>query len=285
LEVKADSEYDFYELINHYIRPLQNLLTLATMKPNSILELNVYSKQVSFEKNEGGSLETPIQLFFQQRHFNPRLGHPLVPDDMLFTLQDLPDGFQSAMERWFRVSDELDSVCSLFFAVQYTPSLYLENKFLNIVQAFESYHRRRMKNEVLPKAEYRSLKSGILKKVDAEQAKWLEPHLAYSNEPRLEHRLIELTERVSEALVPLVSNKQAFAKMVKDTRNYLTHYDGRLKSKAASGGQLFWLTQKLSYLLQACLLMELGIPLEQCTRLLRRNQAFIFAMGQSSSES
>jgi DNA-binding transcriptional MerR regulator len=201
---------------------------------------------------------------------------------MLFTLGDIADDFQSVMERWFAISDDLETVCNLFFGVQYTPTLNLENRFLNVVQAVESYHRRRMKNEVLPKADHKRLKSAVLSKVDAEHKIWLEGLLAYSNEPRLEHRIRELTEKAAEVINPLVTNKEEFARKVKDTRNYLTHYDKHLKDKAARGVELFWLTQKLSYLLQACFLIELGLPLEKCAKLLHRNQAFIFAVGQLS---
>jgi hypothetical protein len=282
LELKAHNEYGFNDLTYQCVRPLQDLLSLATTKPNSILELNVFSKQAFFEKEDGETVEIPIQLCFQQKYFEPRLGNLLIPDYMLFTLGDIADDFQSVMERWFAISEDLDTVCNLFFGVQYTPTLNLENRFLNVVQAVESYHRRRMKNEVLPKAEHKRLKSAVLNKVDAEHKIWLEGLLAYSNEPRLEHRIRELTEKAAEVINPLVTNKEEFAKKVKDTRNYLTHYDKRLKEKAARGEELFWLTQKLSYLLQACFLIELGLPLEKCAQLLHRNQAFIFAVGQLS---
>ena len=282
LEVKADKKYPVHELISQFIRPLQNLLSLATTKPNTILELNVYSKEVSFEKSNGEVVETPIKVFFQQRYFEPRQGKLLIPDYMLFTLHDIEGDFPSIIERWFQVSADLDSVCDLYFGIQYTPSMYSENRFLNIAQAVESYHRRRMKNNVLPKAEHKALKEAILSQVDAEHREWLKGQLAYSNEPRLEQRIRELTENVYEAVAPLISNKEEFAKKVKDTRNFLTHYDKRLEDKAAKGSELFWLTRKLSYLLQSCFLMELGLPLEKCAQLLRRNQAFIFAMGQAN---
>ncbi|HMG76672.1 MAG TPA: HEPN domain-containing protein [Pyrinomonadaceae bacterium] len=180
MEVKADKEYAFHDLIYQFIRPLQNLLSLATTKPNSILELNVFSKRVFCEKEDGERVETPIQLCFQQKYFEPRLSKLLIPDYMLFTLHDIANNFQAVMERWFSISNELDSVCNLFFGIQYTPTLNLENKFLNTVQAVESYHRRRMKNEVLPKAEHERLKSAVLNKVDAEHRAWLKGLLAYA---------------------------------------------------------------------------------------------------------
>ncbi|HMG76671.1 MAG TPA: HEPN domain-containing protein [Pyrinomonadaceae bacterium] len=104
------------------------------------------------------------------------------------------------------------------------------------------------------------------------------------NEPRLKHRIRELTDKAYEVIAPLITNKEEFAKKVKDTRNYLTHYDNRLKDKAAKGVELFWLTQNLSYLLQACFLIELDLPLERCAQVLHRNKAFILAVGQLSEK-
>jgi hypothetical protein len=281
MEVKADKEYSFLDLDHRYIRPLKNLVSLATTRPNTILELLVFSEEVFSEYEDGRRVETPIQFFFEQSYFEPRREKLLIPDHMLFTVHDIADEFPSVMERWFSVSEELDSVCNLFFGVQSRPSLNLENKFLNVVQAVETYHRRRMTNEVLPKAEHKRIKSAVLTRVDTEHREWLEGLLAYSNEPRLEHRIREITEKGYEAITPLITDKEEFAKRVKDTRNYFTHYDKRLRNRAAKGAELFWLTQKLSYLLQACFLLELGLPIEKCAQLLHRNQSFIAATGRA----
>ena len=281
MEVIADQEYSFSDLSYRYIRPLRNLLSLATTKPNTIIELFFFSKQAVFENGNGEMTQSPIQAFFQQAYFREREERLLIPHSMLFTLHDMIDDFRTVLERWFNLSNELDSVCNLFFGVQSRPELNLENKFLNVVQAVETYHRRRVKNEVLPKAEHKRKKREVLRSVPAEYQEWLKGLLAYSNEPRLEHRIREILEKAHDAIAPVIIDKESFARRVKDTRNYFTHYDRRLLKRAARGEELFWLTQKLSYLLQACLLLELGFPMQKCAQLLQRNQSFTFLMGQS----
>lgn len=261
LEGEADREYALEDLLRRYIQPLLNLLTLATATPNTILELNVFAKDVYFDASDGERIETPIQVFFQQRYFVQRKSELLVPHKMLFSYQDIAEDFQSLIERWFDTSEELESVCNLFFGVQASPALNLENRFLNFVQAIETYHRRRMKNEVLPKSDHKALISRILDQVHPEHRDWLKGLLTYSNEPRLEQRLRELTTRVNDAIAPRTIGADQFAK--------------RVKGKAARGSELFWLAQTVNYLLQACFLLELGISVERSGVLLQRHHAFI----------
>jgi hypothetical protein len=278
MEIEADRERGFDDLFQHYIRPFQNFLTLATTKPNSVVSIKVFSKHIYFEKSDGtGVVETPIEILFPQRHLEAKPDKLLIPDYMLFTLHDVTD-FQSTIERWLRVSEELDSVCNLFFGVMYNSRMYLEQEFLNIVQAIESYHRRRMKKTVLPKDEHKARIRAILSETPDEYKDWLKEILNYSNEPRLRQRLIELFEKAEIILSPIISNKEEFAKKVADTRNYHTHYDQRLKDKTAKGGEMALLTKQLSYMLQACLLLELNFSQEKCVEVFRRNQDYIQIM-------
>ncbi len=73
---------------------------------------------------------------------------------MLFSLYDIESQFSLIMQRWFNSFEELDSVFNLFFSIKYKPDMYLENQFINLAQAAESYHRRRINNQALPNEEY-----------------------------------------------------------------------------------------------------------------------------------
>ena len=275
LEVEIVEEVELQTLFKQYISALQNFLTLATTKPNSIIELQVFSPLVYIEKQDNERIETPIQVLFRQKYSKDEPHKLLISDYMLFTLEDVFEDFESIMDKWLHIARELDSVCNLFFGVRYTPRMYMENEFLNIVQALESYHRRRMKNEVQPQTEYKRRIETILSRVDAQDSDWLKGVLAYSNEPRLEQRLNELLGKVHEVVSPVIDDTAEFAKKVKNTRNYLNHFDKRLERKVARGAELYWLTRKLSYVLQVCLLLEIGLSLDKCAKLLHRNQSFI----------
>lgn len=74
------------------------------------------------------------------------------------------------------------------------------------------------------------------------------------------------------------SDENSFIKQVRNTRNYLTHYDKSLQGKAIKGEDLYWLTQTLEFLLQACFLKGLGFSTEQCVALFKRNKQYQFAV-------
>jgi hypothetical protein len=285
LEIEADDEYSFYELMTRYVRPLQNFLSLAATKPNSILGLKVYSKDIFVETLDGSPKETSLEVIFSQTYYEAKPAKLLLVFDMLFNLHDIAEELQGVLESWLRVSEELDTVCNLFFGIQYIPKMYSKQKFLYVVQAIETYHRRRFANNVLPKDAHKARIREILEHTVEEHREWLKEQLNYSNEPRLRQRVKEILDMLEDTVSALITDKDAFAKKVVNTRNYYTHYDPHLKDKAAQGSKLYALTEQLSYLLQACLLVELGIPKQKCAELLIRNQGYIRAINRAHDAS
>ncbi len=280
IRIEPERELTLDELKTRFVQPLANLLTLATNRPNAITELVVYARGNYLEVPGHDDYAIPIQVIFRQVSFEAESDTPLLPQDMLFTLADVDD-FQGMVECWLTASGELDSVCNLFFGVQYSPQMYVEHRFLSLVQALESYHRRRWPNDVLPKAQHKQRVEAILERTPEEYRSWLRELLNFSNEPRLAQRLSDLVAYVGPAIAPLVRDPAAFVKVVKDTRNYYTHYDKTLARKAADQLDLYWLAQTLSYLLQGCLLRELGLSLDRCAELFSRNRRYQHAIRQA----
>lgn len=281
MQIELQEELPFEEWHSQFIYPLQNLLSLATARPNSIVDVVVYSRQKTVSVGKDDVRERPIEVIFPTRYHEIEQGKPLMPGDMLFALPDVADDFGTVIERWLGVADELDSVCDLFFSVQYSPKMYLHHQFLNVVQAAESYHRRRRGNEALPEEEHKSRIDSILATTEERYREWLAEKLKWSNEPSLRHRIKELIDVTDEVVSPLVPSKTSFIQKVLDTRNFLIHQDASLEAKAARGVELYQLTETLSYLVQACLLRELGFSSERCVELFRRNQRYVFAMRQA----
>jgi ApeA N-terminal domain 1 len=212
-------------------RPLQDFLSLATLETNVIDKLLLYSDEL-VEQGLTQPHRVPIELVYQQSVTAPVERKRPHPAQMLFGYSDVGDNFASILNAWFRIEDELDSVCALFFSVRYRIDMYTEQKFLNYAHAAESYHRRR-----LPATGGARLRFG--------------------------NRLDALLDEMWLAIAPIVGDKTAFVRSVVDTRNYLTHYDASKKSRAASGPRLFWLGEALGVIVQACLLRELALPTEK----------------------
>ncbi len=272
--IETQEELALKEWDSRFIYPIQNFLSLATNQPNSLESIEVFSSYGTrpplFQSNVQ---EYPIKVVFQKSYSGSKREKPLFTNDMLFSFQDIDD-FGRIIERWLEISNELDSVCNLFFSIRYSPQMYLENQFLNVSQALESYHRRRIGNQELLEEEHTERIESIVSKTPEEHKEWLEQRLKYSNEPSFRKRIKDLINIAGEVILPLIDNKKAFVNKVYETRNYYTHYDLSLKQRATTGKELYWVIQSLSFLIQVCFLRELGFSSEKSTELISRNEQY-----------
>jgi hypothetical protein len=264
--IEMPEEREFNKISNDFLFPIQSLITLGTTKANFIEELYFIKESV---------YQYPIKVYYQQRFYQPKSNESLNPDDVLFTLGDIYEGIENLFNNWLDIAPEIDEVLRLFFRNKIAPDLYLELRFLTIAQAAETFHRRKRKGAVLPKEEHKEKMEKITKRVAKKYVAWLKQALAFSNEKSLKIRLDELMEESAEVMNPLTQNdKESFIKKVRDTRNYFTHYDKRMKKNASDGSNLRILTEKLSILLQSCLLKEIDIKPEDQVGLFNRNKYY-----------
>jgi hypothetical protein len=110
--------------------------------------------------------------------------------------------------------------------------MYLDNQFLNVVQAVEAYHRIRCGGTDLPEDEYESKLKEILDATPSAHRAWLREELRYSNELSLRKRLRELMEETGSILAPVWRNATLFIQKVVATRNYMTHWTPELRKEA-----------------------------------------------------
>jgi hypothetical protein len=280
IQIEVQEELTFQDWHCRFIYPLQNLLSLATGRPNSLTNVCVYVRGGTSATLNDDVQELPIEVIFSKHYYEAERGKLLLPEDMLFTLKDIESNFSGVLENWLKLSSDLDSVLDLFFSVQYSPRMYEENKFLNITQALESYHRRRVSNQDITEEEHNNRLEAILAQTPEEHRNWLKGKLNYSNEPSFRTRIKELIETANEVISPLVGNKKLFKQKVYESRNYYTHYDLSLKERAASNTELYWLTQTLSFLIKACFLRELGFTPERSTELICRTHRYKFQLNR-----
>ena len=282
ITIESKGAMSLEEWNTQFIFPLQNLLSLATQRPNFLVSLRTYTEQKEVARQDTDALEFPIEIVYPPTFIPFALSKTVFPQTILFTLLDIAYDFSNILDAWLRVADELDSVCSLFFGVQYT-NLYLDQRFLFIAQAAEVYQDRRTDKLYLPDNEFHDLIQKILAGCPETHRDWLEDKIQYSNKPTFRRHLKDLVASTSSILQPLIGkNRQArdsFVEVVYDTRNYLTHHTKELKLKAAQGDKLFLITQCLSIVVQACLLKELGFTDELCIQMLRKHEVYQYLLG------
>lgn len=146
--------------------------------------------------------------------------------------------------------------------------VYLNLKFLSMVQALESYHRRAVSNKELPEDDHKERVARIMNAAPSEHKKWLKEKLNYSNEPRLRERLKDLSDTFHVTIKNLIPDRKYFINKVIDTRNYMTHYDEDLKEKSAKEIELFIITEQLRSIVEMCLMKEIGFNSKEIDNLI-----------------
>lgn len=250
---KAQSIDDYLRLLHHF----RNFLCLAT-------QVSTFPQEISGFINEE-SPTSEVKILYQ---LDASIS---TKDDVyssLFTFTDIESEFASCIQNWYKKYEVLEPVCQLYFSALYGRFVYLNLKFLCLVQALEAYHNRTTTNQELAPKEHDKRVFEILEAVPNEYKEWLQNELTYSNEPNLRKRLKDLYDTFSIILKSLNTNRKSFINKVVNTRNYLTHYDLDLKRKGAKGKELFILTEKLRILIEMCLLKEIGFSLEEINPLI-----------------
>ena len=202
-------------------------------------------------KNKQQKILYPIEIFstykYKQQYDEPE------KKDMLFLLPELSE---NSIQIWYEKYEELKPIIELYIeTIEYT-NMSLERKFLNIVQALESYHMRficNSKEDFKKRVEEVYRKHKILEYIyDEKQAK--------SKYILLKNRILDLFFKsdLLWCLNPMIRFIY-FTNSIVDTRHYYTHYPNNKKYKALKDIELESAYYILKSLLENYILLELKV--------------------------
>src|SRR5260370_4771413 len=144
-----------------FIGPLQNLISLATQRPNALVKIIGYVQHDDTDQSSSGTREIPVQIAYRPSIIPIPTSDPTFPQTILFSLQEASTDFSSVIDRWLRTSDELASAYQLFFGVQYS-KLQIDLEFLLIAQATEVYQDHRFDKTAMPEEKFQEMMRIIL---------------------------------------------------------------------------------------------------------------------------
>lgn len=273
IETSEDKSFEDYRKIIYHIQNFLSLGIMESVHPLAIAGLTEVNKEII----ENKAHYLPVEVFYRLSDI-PKRHKPLLPDDMLFTFKDISNRFESFLRNWFEKMDLLEPVYNLYFGTLYNPRMYLEHRFLSLIQAIESFHQRTSGGKYLSDEDYKvvydALVTAIPERVRGDLKDRLKDYLKYGNEFSLRKRLKEIFDKYQEILDRFIKDKNSFIEKVVKTRHYQTHHDKELKECAANGEDLYRLTQKLKMCLEICLLTELGFNSEEIKALFSRNRRY-----------
>ncbi|MGH2967077.1 MAG: HEPN domain-containing protein [Solirubrobacterales bacterium] len=257
--------------LKRLVKPLRYLLALATERPIELTEM--------YLQPTANGTENQVELVWASDRLPDMPSSALDAHQMLFWYADLADRLDSALASWFAAVEVLEDVFDQYFATFNTTRSYVETRFLMTVGAAEAYHRERIGGTDASVGVHRERVSQARKGVAPEHREWLDSRLG--NEPALLQRIVDLCVDVPQVAGLVVGEDlTAFARAIRDARNFRTHMDRR---RLAPGGRLnlVRLSAQLGVILEAVMLRrELGFEppdiasrMERASRLLRLARA------------
>ena len=243
------------EWLKLYAIPLTTLVSLATCE-DTVME------HVTLLRPDGEPDDTRVELLWRGRAPATRRDRTLLPDERLFSAADPLVPLEQIFTSWLRAWKDLRPVLELFLATRRRSGLYEEHRLLNLTQALEAFHRVRVGGHPLDPAAHNRRVERVLATVSAEDSKWAKhPLKKLANEFTLADRLAALVSGhpwlIGDVAKPTAHK---FADEVALTRNYHTHWDELRGAGAATGVDLWPMNERLTVLMEACLLQELGFP-------------------------
>jgi len=238
-------------------KQMKRLLEIAIGVPLSYGSISVESPDIYYEFEEGEKHIRPLEVLHSYKHtLNSELSTKrITKHDYLFNLSELK---QADFSQWQEVANKMEPIIELYIESLYNQNLSVSRHFLNMVQALETYHSRRIANslgnykqrveellEIRPKAfregdrefllgeskKFVTLKGRLADLMIADYRFWFRTG---------EFRLLE------------------FPQVIATTRNYYTHYDQKLEDKALKDENLITAFHILRNILEFYLLKEFG---------------------------
>jgi hypothetical protein len=156
----------------------------------------------------------------------------------------------------------------------YGPPAFVDITFQNVANAVRLYHARHEEGAALRASDEQRMK-GILSALPPSDRGWLVDHLGASPYPPFQTALSSLLDRHGDSMDPLIGGRRdRFVNAAAGTLEYVLRREPEAKPGASYGADLYWLTQKLRFLLKACFLHESGFPTEKIRQCFSRNRLY-----------
>lgn len=249
-----------FKLVSQQEHPLDDFISIAHRLTTFLcfaVDKTVCIDQMAATLNTGESESaSPIPLYYESRPYTKEV--PKIDwSHMLFRYPTIKTKAEQILNNWLKTYDKIEPALNLYFGVTAGGLRYLDAKVLALAQGLETYHRRTSDETRLDNRDFEKLRETLKTQCPEEHKDWLSERLKYGNELSLRQRI----QRIIEPFKEFIGDEDQRAKLIGslvDTRNYLTHYDESLKTRAASGQELLSLYHKIEAIFQLCILQEMG---------------------------
>ena len=214
---------------------ITTFLSFAIDQPVCMESVSATSEAIRTGNGNDETVPVPISLYYGSLPYT-EIEPKIDRHQMLFRFEQIREGVEHIFNKWFDAYDKISPALGLYFAARTGAYEYLDGKFLALAQGLETYHSR-----------------------------------------TANRRRLSLAKRIKELIEPFekfiggIEEQEDLKSTIAATRNYLTHYDKRLESKAARGKDLWLLYIKMEAIFQLHLLKMLGFTDAKIESIYRNN--------------
>jgi hypothetical protein len=250
---RLDRPATIEEIYQRFLKPLLNLVVLATQKPTSIITISLAAGDEAPRKWVEVVSRRPSPASEQRKR--------LLPMDALFLLPDLLEASADGVGLWYAAAEKVERAFDLVSAVRSTTSLFLDHRFLNAVTAAESYHEARFDRRTMSKEAWDKIVDAAAGAAPDELTEQIRNRIATLNKPSLRDRVQEIVNRGGEPLRGLLPDPDGLGLRASRLRNDLAHGG----SIDARNDEIFDTTDELLLVLEFHFLREAGFSADQAS--------------------
>jgi Apea-like HEPN/ApeA N-terminal domain 1 len=177
---------------------------------------------------------------------------------------------ERAFNEWFSRAEELGPVHQLLIETFPPYDAALQSLFLRLAQAIEVFHRRSSAQTYVTGEEYAQYYDALIQALPEETPAPLKErvknYLKYGNQYSLKSvvkRLVKTYDASAQHALR-IEDPDAFALLVANTRNCLTHLSPTMGPVASTASDYFEMINKLRALLYGAVARSLGFAISQC---------------------
>ncbi len=194
----------------------------------------------------------------------------------MFIYRDMAGNFEEIMNKWFEKSNRLEFIFNLYFGIIYNVEMFIEQKFMFLIQALEVYHRLTQTGKYLTDDETKEIRdimiNSIPEKIELTKKEILKSKLNYLNEITLKERVLFILNKYKTIIEEIIPDIEEFAKKVRNTRNYYTHFSKDDSKPVFEDEELFIASEQLKILVEICILSEIGFTDEKIATIIKSSQ-------------
>jgi hypothetical protein len=214
---------------------------------------------------------------FQRKRFGMDPVGDQTSYERLFGQKDLDLTIGECLSKWIAVFPKLKATLDLYMVALYSDQ-HLEGRFMMLIQAIESYHRRFFSGVYMEQSKfddsiYPKLANSIPVEIEGDHRDSLKNRLKYANEISLRKRLTELLEEHRDTIETIVVVPGDVVNRMVNLRNAQTHSIDGVGSEF-SAKDFFVFSDILRLVLDACFLKEMGFAKSTMVKLFDRNQNY-----------